>query len=674
MKLFLKVPFLRILIPFVCGSLFALKFSTLWLNPLLLPLQFLSLITVFILFYFKNSKIGLLSADVFLFLLAIQLCRLNSAQFQPNHYSNLVTSDSDFYAMAVISDLPEEKEKFIKCELLMRQIKTNSAFKPSTGKLPAYFKKDDAGLLKAGETIFMYIKLTEPEAPKNPFEFDYKSYLANKQITHTAFINKGAFVLLPNAQGLNPILKWGLRAKGYIIERLKSSGLSQNAYSICAALITGYDAEVEQSVTDAFAHSGTLHVLSVSGLHTGLIYLVVNFLLGLLDRHNRFKFIRFVFVSALLWLFALITGFSAPVLRSVIMFNLFGLGKIYFRNNLNNQLNLLFVSAYILLLCDPYFLTDVGFILSYTALGGIIYFQPLLNGLWQPAHFLPKYIWQSVSASLAATIGTLPITLYYFKQFPLWFFVSNLVVVPLTFVLLLLAFTVVIKGGFISVVINKLVNFLIYFMGWFNNRGSGYVDGIDFTFADSLFLTVLIVVFSSAILYKKYNTLVAALLLLIAWQFYALLDSHQKKNESVFVTYHVRKKNRCLVKNKTCVVLNHVQDKEYGYHIKPHITSFNNVSESVRNFNYVKFKNECVLILNNHDSVPKLPDGVTSLVLANNFKVSESFLQNFKSLKSVIADGSNNNFNMAKSVELCSKFGLDFYSTRSEGAFILPLK
>src|SRR6476620_11471941 len=137
----------------------------------------------------------------------------------------------------------------------------------------------------------------------------------------------------------------GLSCKEFVLKSLKEGGLSAEAYGICAALLTGYDADIDSGIMEAFSHSGTLHVLSVSGLHTGLIYLVLSFLFDLADRRKNRKLLKFLFITFFLWGFALVAGFSAPVLRAVIMFNLLGFGKIFFRAGARHQVNILCVSA-----------------------------------------------------------------------------------------------------------------------------------------------------------------------------------------------------------------------------------------------------------------------------------------------------------------------------------------
>ena len=676
-KAFTNIPFFRILIPFVLGLLLAISsspnssniFVFILLILIALVLKFLKTQSTF------TKRMFLVCLDVFFFLFAINLVSITNSSKQTNYYGNYLKKDSASFFIATINDLPVNKEKFVKCELTVNEIKTNSEYKKVKGTIIAYFKKStNDSVLKAGTTLLINAKLLDVNAPQNPFEFDYKNYLYNKQIYHTAFVDVGAYDLLSTPMQLNAIWYSGLLMKQSILQKLKESALNENAYGICAALLTGYDDEIDKQVVEAFSHSGTLHVLSVSGLHTGLIYLVLSFMFDLIDKKRKYKIIKFLLITLLLWGFALITGFSAPVLRAVIMFNLLGFGKIFFRTDSRNQINILLVSAFLLLCYNPFFITDVGFLLSYFAMFGLLYFQPKLVLLWKPNNGIQNWLWQGTTASFAATLSTLPLTLFYFKQFPLWFFVCNLILVPASFVILILAFFIVLKFGFAAIFINHLTNWLIGFISFFNSSKFGFIDGVDFDFMDALFLSFLIITFSIFLNTKAYKQIVFCFVLFIVWQFYGLFSSFTAKNQSMFVVYQINKTNMALIKNKTNSVLNQFDSTQFNYHVKPHIISFNNSAFSVNDFNYFEMNNKRVLVLNKRNHWPAISNAkIDYLVLANNFNLSSAELEGFTSLKAIIMDGSNNNHSIKKSEELSRKFDIELIKTKQTGAYILNL-
>lgn len=676
-KVFTNIPFFRIMIPFVIGILLGVNFGLPFINLFF----FIGLIAIAISLKLKNKqsvftkRAFLICVDVFFFLLAVNLVYHANTANSSSYYGRHIKNNSAIFFIATISDLPIEKEKFIKCRLDVNEIKTDSGYKKVKGVLIAYFKKaDNNNILKVGTTVILKTKLLTVDEPKNPYEFDYKRYLNNKQIYHTAFIDKETFSVLQTPVQLNPLWYNGLLIKQFVLQKLKASKLTANAYGICAALLTGYDDEIDKQVVESFSHSGTLHVLSVSGLHTGLIYLVLSFLFDAVDRKRKYKLLKFLIITGLLWGFALITGFSAPVLRAVIMFNLLGFGKIFFRSDGRNQVNILLVSAFILLSYDPFFITDVGFLLSYFAVFGLLYFQPKLAGCWQPNNYFLNWLWQGTTVSFAATISTLPLTLFYFKQFPLWFFVCNIIVVPASFIILMLALLIVFKISFAAIVVNYITNWLIAFITFFNSPKFGFIDSIDFTFNDALFLSALIILLSIAFQNKSFKQVALSFVVLIVWQVFAMANAFNSKSENMFVAYQINKKHSVLVKNTTTSVLNDLDSSKFIYHTKPHVISFNNTRLAVNDFNYVTKNNKSILILNKANFLPDISfQKIDYLVLANNFRLTKAHLQSFSNLKAIIMDGSNNSVTTKKNEELSRKFGVELIKTKQTGAYILNL-
>lgn len=676
MKAFSNIPFLRLTIPLIIGILIAFKIDT---RQNFTPYLLLFFIP-FVFFNFSKTSpraykwLFTLFADLFLILLGLQLTQLKKASNSVYYYGNQIHTDSVVKCLAMVNDLPVRKTNFTKYELNVLAVKSGTQFIGSEGNLIAYVKTKKTDVFRPGTLLFISAQFNEIPEPKNPMEFDYREYLKNKQVFHTVFLDSVNMCYLYESKNISLIWKFGLICKDYVLSRLKTSGLTDQAYGICAALLTGYDDDIDKTVMDAFSHSGTLHVLSVSGLHTGLIYLCLNFLFDVFDKKRRYKLLRLSFMTLFLWFFALITGFSAPVLRAVIMFNLLGIGRAYFRGQSRNQINILLVSAFILLCYNPFYLLDVGFQLSYMALFGILYFQPKFYVVWQAQNKILDYSWQSVSASFAATLSTLPLTLFYFKQFPLWFFICNLVVVPATFLLLFLALAVILKIGFLVPLINMLTTGLLMFIQLFNSDSSGYIDNIDFTFSDACFLSILLFLLTVSFQYRSYKYLIFSLSLLIVWQSTCLISSYTSKSQKLLTVYHIKKGQAVSVKNKTKLSLCLSDSSIYKYHIKPHLISLNYVHVNQETFNCLKRGEDLTLFLNKPGFWPKTDFAeVTTLVLSNNFKLTDKDVLAFKKLKTLVSDASNNHFAVTNALELSRKFGFNFYTIRTEGAYLSEL-
>lgn len=672
---FIQIPFFRILIPFCIGILAGIGFE---INTIPFFLFIIFFITLTLIHFYSAGKshykfVFLFFADVFFVVVGMYSVQTNNIQNHKRFYGKAIQSDSVYTFLATIDELPELKKSRLKCELKLIGLLKNKKFEAVKGHVLTYIKYDSTLLnLKPGQAFLISAKFQTPLAPKNPEEFNYKVYLKHKQIYHLVYTDTRHFRLIDSIQSyIHPFWKFGLLCKSYILSSLKNSALTPQAFSICAALLTGYDEEIEQPVMDAFSHSGTLHVLSVSGLHTGLIYLMLSYLLDFFDKKRKRKNLRFVLTTTVLWLFALITGFSAPVLRAVIMFNLLGAGRIYFRNQLKNQINILCVSAFILLFYNPFFILNVGFQLSYCALFGILFFQPKFQTLLQTDNKLINSVWISISASFAATLATLPLTLLYFKQLPLWFFVCNIVVVPATFVLLIGALLMLLRFKIIALILNLLVKVLISFIMMFNAKGFSYLDGIHFTLIDSIFLTCFLIVLTHAIQLRAFRSLSLALALLLVWQIISIMQCYQIKSKSCLTVYQLSNNSCILVKNKNVVTYHMQKDNGFNYSVKPLLTSFNYPFILKQNFNCIKSDKELFIILSKSNQIPIINiDTPVTIILTNNFQLSEEKLKRYQTLKTIISDGSNNSFTRYKTEKLSRKFGINFYDTKQSGAWL----
>ncbi len=609
-----------------------------------------------------------------LFVLASYLTFQQSDLNNDKHYSRLLRADSANTLLVEVNELPIERERFTRIPVKLLAFKSRDIFEPVVGKTFLYVRRSSAmGTVQPGDRLVFTGKFSEIQPPQNPNEFDYKNYLFYRNIYHTVFLDPVSFAKVHVDQVKFSVWTFGLKCKKKVLNSLRESGLSQEAFSICSALITGYDDEIDQSVMEAFSHSGTLHVLSVSGLHVGLIYLVINFILQRADPHDKRKFFRFLISCFALWTFALITGFSSPVLRATLMFTLLGFGKIYFRSQRNNQLNILLTSAFVLLFVNPFYLMDIGFLLSYLALFGLIYFQPALAKLWAPENTVLTYLWQSTSASLAATISTLPVTLYFFKQFPLWFFFCNMVVVPATFLLMGLATLILCNCVFLVPFTNSLVKWLIEFIGLFNGE-TGYIDRIDFNGTDAVLLTLFIFLISIAVQYHSYLHLRHATFALIAWQLISLVYSYKAKTSVCFSVYKLKGTEAYLFKNGQTVYFDPPDRTNYKRHIEPHLTEFNYPLLQQQRFNYLKWGNWAILVCGGKTAIGEQERlVVNTIVITGNYKISPEELSHLKGLKRLVIGSDNSQKTARYTEELSRKFKLDFYNVKQSGCWLFYL-
>ncbi|MBL7903180.1 MAG: ComEC/Rec2 family competence protein [Bacteroidia bacterium] len=675
MNRFRQIPFLRILLPFIAGILLGLQLEQ--KIPVLswLLIGLFALLTVFFVVYTKSrfKTLYLFVCDVLLFVFGMYLVQEHSMQWKPNYYGSYINESRDLRLLARIENVPSEKTKTYKVQLHILEVEQDANIHAAEGHLIAYFKKHSAiQELKAGTLLSLRTRLQKVDASLNPEEFDYKTYLYNRQIYHVAFVDSFNYQLLPESPSGKELKYLALRSKQWIVERLKSAGLSREAYSICSALLTGFDEEIGQDVMSAFAHSGTLHVLSVSGLHTGLIFVFLSFVFDVFDRYRKFKTLKFSLLIFVLWSFALLTGLEAPVLRSVLMLSLFAVGSVFYNNEPKNQLNLLFVSAFGLLCANPFFITEVGFQLSFAAIFGLIVFEPFFSRFWQPESPWKLWIWKSITASFAATLSTLPFTLLYFKQFPIWFFVANLVVVPVSFLLLLLAIPALFHWKVVVLCINWLTAFLIKFIGLFNWSSWTYLDGFNFKMEDAFWLTALITFISLALYKRSFRQLQYTLLLFIVWQLSGLIRDVKVMNKQFIAVYAVNKTCAYAAKDGGILFYSFSDSGATQRYLKPHAVALGNPRLKERRFNCVETRNSQVLFLHQKGALPAAEtQKATYLVVSNNHLLNEEEIKLFRPVKAVVLDHSIPRKNREGMEKLCRKFGLLCYDTRKQGAFIL---
>ena len=204
----------------------------------------------------------------------------------------------------------------------------------------------------------------------------------------------------------------------------KENKLEGKEYAVVSALVAGYTDDLDIETMKAFADTGTLHVLSVSGMHVGIIYYVLNLLLLFLSKHRYGNILRVLILLSFLWLYSMITGMSAAVMRSAAMLSFIIVGKSF--NRYVNTYNIIAASIFFLLIMNPFTLMDVGFQLSYISVIGIIWLQPHIYSIFDFNTKWKDEIWKVVSVSIAAQIATFPLGIFYFHQFPNYFLPSNL--------------------------------------------------------------------------------------------------------------------------------------------------------------------------------------------------------------------------------------------------------
>jgi competence protein ComEC len=301
---------------------------------------------------------------------------------------------------------------------------------------------------KEGYNIAFKANLEPFTQNPNPGSFDAKYYFENHGFSGFAFVDESCLLPLEQSSSITGYFsRW--RAE---LSALFDEQLPERESGIAKALLLGAKTDIDQDVLNSFSNTGAMHVLAVSGLHIGILLIIIRQILGIFHRLLSKKQILILSLLAI-WMFTLISGASPSVLRSTIMFTMLSIGLLIERKS--NGLNALALSGIVLLFMDPSYLFDLGFQLSYAALFGIFIFQKPIEKLWSPKRKWMQWLWSGSAVGIAATITTTPIVLYFTHQFPNYFLLSNIVVMLFGFILLLLLllYLVVVRIPWINVVV-----------------------------------------------------------------------------------------------------------------------------------------------------------------------------------------------------------------------------
>jgi competence protein ComEC len=365
-------------------------------------------------------------------------------------------------------------------------------------------KESTAENINVSARILTTAVLQNVKPPLNPYQFNYKNYLENLGIYHQIFLKDQVVLAIP--QSPKSIMDYAQAIREMFNKRFQKLAFKPTEHALINALLLGQRQDITTDVYEDYAKAGAIHILAISGLHIGILLLILQFIMKPLLYFRHGKFVRLLMILCLLWSFAIIAGLSPSVVRAVTMFSLFAIVRGLKRTS--NSLNTLAVSAFILLLFRPGFCFDVGFQLSYAAVASIITVKPVLDKWWRIKHRIGNWFLDLFKVSIAAQIGVLPLSLYYFHQFPGLFFVTNMVVVPCLIVILGLGILMLVLIGIhqppdlLIQILSWFIQIMNRFVEWIASKEAFLFDQISFDLT-ALILSYLILFFLSIFYYKR---------------------------------------------------------------------------------------------------------------------------------------------------------------------------
>lgn len=661
-------PGIKLVIPFLFGIIASIEMGINSSYFLLVSLLFLLFcgVSFYLSTYALRKKIGFLFF-IALFFAGFTYSSYRTEKFSPGYFGHTIQPES--VLVVTLVDNLQEKENSYKTTLHVSQVIGDSEIS-TTGKVLAYFKKDSASLsLKYGDKLLVKNSLNPIESHRNPDQFDYKNYLNLNQINFQTYLKKGDYQLIAREEG-NPIFAFSQKMRQRLYGYLKSNGVEGNQLKVASALLLGYKENLDKELVKSYASAGAMHVLAVSGLHVGILYLLLTRIFGFLKKIRRGKLFLALIVISSLWFYAIMTGLSASVMRATTMFSFIVVGNelIHRKSSIYNTLA---VSAIVLMIINPFIVYQVGFQLSYVAVLGIVYLQPKLSNLVYSKYKFIRGIWAITCVSIAAQIATFPLSLHYFHQFPTYFFISNLIVIPAAFCVFYLGvflFIIAPFGG-LSLVVGKVVNSIV----WVLNQAVYYtedlpvslIEEIEFTVFETYFLYAIIVAILYAIHKRRYLNFKLAFTLVIVFCGIQIYWQYQCVKQHYFTFYSINKLSvlEYTRGNEVYFISNKELQNDWSmmlFNVNNHWNSHNILSKKFLNIDslskdisfsnlwirngVVVAGNKTIWIFDNEQVPPNLPDFVW--VRGNKLKGLSSYLKRSTPSK-VIFDSSVPNYKVS---------------------------
>lgn len=417
-------PFLRLLMPLVVGILCGDAFP-----HVLSAWEYVAGFLLFLFIIGRYKYTGwVYGAAVYLFLGGTGFCLMSWQQGK----TVFPFSGKPAVYRVCIREHPEERERSILCRVaLLGEVEQDTVTGcPRNHLFLAYFPKDSAtATLRRGDELLVSTRLAPPANNGNPDEFDYARYLRRKGYSGTAYVADGHWRKTGH-DASRTVSQVALDYREKVVGLYRSLGFETDELAVLAALTVGDKEELSDDIVETYSVSGASHVLALSGLHIGFLYALLLFVLRpLWRRWQRLKPLLLLLLVLFLVSFAFFTGLSSSVVRSVVMFSLLAFAGLQPEKPLT--LNTLAATAFLMLLCKPVWLFDVGFQLSFSAVAAIVLVQPKLYALWKVDNRFLRYLWGLMTVSMAAQLGTAPLVIFYFSRFSTHFLLTNLWVIPM---------------------------------------------------------------------------------------------------------------------------------------------------------------------------------------------------------------------------------------------------
>lgn len=674
----LQFPLVRITLCFVGGIIFS-QFTKPHLLLIIL-LLFCGLGSLCFLYFktkkelLQNSSFGIATLFTSFFIGMFALSSSNQT-LNKNHYLHQINrEDNEINCELIIKE--KLKNTLNNDRYVVETIQLND--KKSYGKLILNIRKDSTlPLIEVGSQLYVTGTFYKNRKPNNPNQFDYGKYLENQQIYAQVYADA-------NDVKINPIIGksisyYASKLRNRIIKNLEKNNFNKTELGVVVALILGQQQDISQEVIRDYQYAGAVHVLSVSGLHVGCILLFITFLLKPIPNTKRGSFIKLIIVILSLWIFGILAGLAPSVVRSVTMFSFVAVG-MFLRRSINIY-NTLLTSALLILLIKPSFLFDIGFQLSYVALFFIVWLQPLLTSIWTPNNKLVSYFWDIITVSFAAQIGTFPLSIYYFHQFPGLFFITNIVILPGLSIILGIGVVVMLLAAFnvVWIPLMKVLEWSIWFLNKIISWVASFEDFIfkDISLTSAMMWSCYFVVIGLVLWFKKptFKKLAFSFIAILSLQLFSLYANYSSQKNNEFIVFNKKKVTIITERlgNKVTLYSNDsiLKTSDDNLALKSYlVANFCKVEKKKNLSNLYYFKDKKILLIDSSAVFleEEQPDVV---IITSSPKINlERMLQSWKP-KQIVVDATNFKSYIKVWRETCRKEKIPFHDTSEKGFYKL---
>lgn len=703
-----KIPFVRLTVFIIIGIIIYAENQT---DSFYINLAFFSLFLMLAVWQFTVSKHNYYDSYVFGFMIYIFLICFGFLLAASSDKGNkaVYPIKRKEVVLRISSQVSESKNSYqATAEIIAIRNKTGNEWRDTTANIMLYFQKDTAiNRLQYGDLVYTpYSWITPVEHPNNPQQFNYKQYLYRKNIYLQTYIESDNWHKLPVNKG-NEIFMFAYRLRNKLLNIYKEYNISGQNFGVVAALTLGYKDDLDEATKRQYANSGAMHVLAVSGLHVGIIFIILSTLLSFLNHYKYGSIVRSIIIVLFLWFFALLTGLSPSVLRAATMFSLVATAQIFKRNS--QIFNTIALSALALIIIRPYIIMEVGFQLSYLAVFSIVAIQPRIESVFKPQNRLLKSIWSITTVSIAAFFGTLPIGLYYFNRLPTFFLLSNIVVIPAAGLLIYTALILIvlsplpalakIAAAFLDGALTGL-NFAIRSIEQLP-YSSLIIDIDQF---ELILLYIIIVAWLLFFIKKNYKRFVIAALCSIIFVFTITVKEYNRQKQQQFVVYNIQGYTALhFINGKKNALLSHKElfeneKKTLNYHVQNYWRYLGTeqplalgrketytTKKTVHlqdlplqiNRSFIRFGDKRIVHFNKFDPLfrYKSQKKITAdyAVISDNLDISIHDILSLCTVELVIIDSSNNSSFVEKWINECRKEGINYYAVSQKGAFTVSM-